>query len=398
MMCVMSRLGRSVAALVALAGLSACELIPSDGPSGVDVAAEHSATVPYALVKLDSAALDALTSSEPNGLAGAFTDRRGPSAFKLGIGDVVTVTVFEASSGGLFIPAEAGIRPGNFVTLPNQTVDNDGNISVPFAGRIQAAGRSNVQVQNEIVNKIKNRAIDPQVVVSLVQQNTSLVSVNGDVNLPLRFAAAWSGAQDRITDAIVRAGGIKGQGFETWVMLERNGRRATVPFENLVMTPSNNIFVQPGDRIYVYREQQKFLAFGAQGQQGEFPFDAWRINLAEAVGKAGGLLDVQADPGSVFVYRREPREVAQKIGVDVKGFEGPLIPVVFSISFKDPGGYFLATRFQMRNQDVVYVANAPSVQVDKFLVMLNLGASTAANVAIVPQYITGTIATIKNLH
>ncbi len=103
-------------------------------------------------------------------------------------------------------------------------------------------------------------------------------------------------------------------------MLQRGNQRATVPFANLVYEPSNNIYVQPGDRIYVYREQQKFLAFGASGQQGEFNFDAWRINLAEGVGKAGGLVDVQADPASVYLYRLEPREVAQELGVSRREF------------------------------------------------------------------------------
>jgi polysaccharide biosynthesis/export protein len=185
---------------------------------------------------------------------------------------------------------------------------------------------------------------------------------------------------DRITDAITRAGGIKGQGFETWVMLQRGPKRATVPFANLVYEPSNNIYVQPDDRIYVYREQQKFLAFGASGQQGEFNFDAWRINLAEAVGKAGGLLDVQADPASVFLYRLEPRELAELLGVDTKRFSSELIPVIFSISFRDPGGYFLATNFQMRNQDVLFVANSPSVDVTKYLNYLNTMIATGNNV------------------
>jgi polysaccharide export outer membrane protein len=162
-------------------------------------------------------------------------------------------------------------------------------------------------------------------------------------------------------------------------MLERGNRRATVPFANLVYEPSNNIYVQPGDRIYVYREQQKFLAFGATGQQGEFNFDAWRINLAEAVGKAGGLVDVQADPGSVFVYRLEPRELAERLGVDVTRFTGELIPVIFSTSFRQPGGYFLATNFQMRNQDVVFVANAESVDVTKFLNSVDALMNTVNN-------------------
>src|SRR5712675_2407305 len=322
-----------------------CSIMPTSGPEIGEIHRSEQTTdperLPYALVKVTPQVIDILATWAPR-IANAFTDRRPPAPIKFGIGDVVSVTIFEAAAGGLFIPTEAGVRPGNFVTIPDQTVDNDGNISVPYAGLVKAAGKFNGEIQQDIVNRIKNRAIEPQVVVSLSQQRTSLVSVFGEVNTPVRYPAAASGAMDRITDAITRSGGIKGQGYETWVMLQRGGRRATVPFANLVYEPSNNIYVQPGDRVYVYREQQKFIAYGAAGQQGTFNFDAWRINLAEAVGKAGGLVDALADPASVYLYRAEPREVAQLLGVDVTKFTGELIPVIFAINFRDPGGYFLA--------------------------------------------------------
>jgi polysaccharide export outer membrane protein len=295
----------------------------------------------------------------------------------------------------LFIPLEAGVRPGNFVDLPDQIVDNNGNISMPYAGLIKAAGRDNVQIQNDIVNKIKNRAIEPQLVVTLSQQRTSLISVVGAVNTPLRFAVPMMGAGDRVLDAITRAGGISGPGYAIWVMLERGGRRATVPFENLVMNQSNNIYILPGDRIYVYQEQQKFIAFGASGintagfSQTQVNFDAWRINLAEGVAKAGGLSDFQADPGAVFLYRQEPREVAELLGADMRKFDGPLVPVIFWIDFRDPGGYFLATRTQMRNDDILFMANAKSFETTKILNFVNLVAATAvgteASVAGVPN-------------
>jgi polysaccharide export outer membrane protein len=209
------------------------------------------------------------------------------------------------------------------------------------------------------------------------------VSVLGEVNTPTRYAAAASGAGDRILDAITRAGGIKGQGFESWVMLERGGKRATVPFENLVMDASNNIYVQPNDRIYVYREQQKFLALGATGQSGEFNFDAWRINLSEAVGKAGGLIDAQADPDAVFLYRAEPRDVAERLGVDVSKFPGAAtVPVIFSINFRDPGGFFLATKIQMKNNDIIFVSNARSVEVTKFLQYLRVIIATTSDATV----------------
>ena len=354
--------------------------MPTSGPQSWDVKAGHPIEpdgLPYGLVRLTPQTVSILHEFEPKGLAGIFTDRRPPSDIVFGIGDVISVTIFEAAAGGLFIPAEAGVRPGNYVTLPDQAVDSNGNITVPYAGEIKAAGRTAVQVQQDIISKIRNRAIEPQAVVAVTQQRTSLISVLGEVNTPTRYAAAASGAGDRILDAITRAGGIKGQGFESWVMLERRGQRATVPFENLVMTPANNIYAQPGDRIYVYREQQKFLALGATGQSGEFNFDAWRINLAEAVGKAGGLIDAQADPDAVFLYRAEPRDVAERLGVDMSQFPGAaVIPVIFSINFRDPGGFFLATKVQMKNGDIIFVSNARSVEVTKFLQYLRVMMAT----------------------
>jgi polysaccharide export outer membrane protein len=378
--------------ICALLGVGGCAFFPVNGPQSWDIQSGVSPTVPYALVKLSPATIDVIAAHEPKGLAGAFTDRRPPQNITFGIGDVIDITIFEAAAGGLFIPLEAGVRPGNFVTLPPQIVDNNGNITVPYAGLIKANGRTNVQVQNDIIEKIKNRAIEPQVVVALEQQRTSLISVIGEVNTPLRFAMPATGAQDRVLDAITRAGGIKDPGYATWVMLERGGKRATVPFENLVMDAHNNIFVLPGDRIYVYQEQQKFMAFGATGvsngalaagaSQGQFNFDAWRLNLAEAVGKAGGLADAQADPGAVFLYRQEPREVAQLLGADMTRFDGPLVPVIFWTSFRDPGGYFLATRFQMRNDDILFVANAASIESGKFLNYVTQVAVTATSVLV----------------
>jgi polysaccharide export outer membrane protein len=155
-------------------------------------------------------------------------------------------------------------------------------------------------------------------------------------------------------------------------MLERNGRRATIPFGALVYEPSNNVFALPNDTIYVYREPQTFVAFGAAGQQGQFNFEAWRITLAEAVAKAGGLNDSTADPASVFLYRGEPREVAAQLGIDVTKYATPMIPVIYAANLRDPSGYFLATKMEMRNKDVLFIANAPSVEVAKFLNFLRL--------------------------
>ena len=347
--------------------------------------------IPYALVQITPQTIHVLATWVPR-IANAFSDGRPQQEITLGIGDVVSVSIFESAAGGLFIPLEAGVRPGNFVNLPNQNIDSKGNISVPYAGAIRAAGRTPPEVQQSIVDALRNRAIEPQVVVALIDQRTSLISVLGDVNNPSRFPANAAG--ERLLDAITRAGGPKSPGYDSWVMLERGGRRATVPFGALVYEPKNNIWVHPGDTLYLYREPQTFLAFGAAGtagvqvvstgidtgstagQQGQFVFDAWQISIAEAIAKAGGLNDTIAEPAAIFLYRGETREVAERLGIDCSKFIGPIIPVIYNLNLRNAEGYFLATQFMMRNKDVIYMANTTTTEIAKVLQYFRLVVAT----------------------
>jgi polysaccharide biosynthesis/export protein len=366
-------------------------LLPSSGPNAAVVRSETTwHGPPYGFVTLDAHVVQVLEEYGPQTLTGIFGDHRPPPEIKFGIGDVISVSIFEAAAGGLFIPAEASVRPGNFVTLPNQPIDTKGYISVPYAGLVPAAGKTPAEVEKEIVDRIKNRAIEPQVVVALVTQNTSLITVVGEVNNLLTSVTGRIPAQpagEHLLDVITRAGGLRDQGQDTWVTLERNGHRGTVPFGALAYEPGNNIWAWPGDTIYLYKEPQTYLAFGATGQQGQFQFSAgpqssaWRMTLAEGVGAAGGLLDLQADPGSVFLFRREPRELAEKLGVDCSKMDGPTVPVIYSVSFADPAGYFLASRVQLHNKDVIFAANAQAVDITKFTTFTNALLSVPNNVA-----------------
>jgi polysaccharide export outer membrane protein len=377
----MIRLAVVVGCAILCAGCGT-QLFSDAGPNALAVKSGATWNGPlYGLVKLSPEVVKILDEYGPRTLSAFFGDHRPPPKIKFGIGDILGVSIFEAAAGGLYIPSEAGVRPGNFVTLPNQPIDTKGLISVPYGGRVQAAGKTPLEVEQEIINRIKNRAIDPQVVVTLVTQNTSLITVLGEVNNSTTASPTGrvpaQPAGEHLLDVISRAGGLKDQGQDTWVVLERHGHRAAVPFGSLIYEPGNNIWAWPGDTIYLYKEPQTFLAFGASGLQGQFQFSsgnqssAWRMTLAEAVAAAGGLLDIQADPGSVFLYRREPRRLAEMLGVDCSKMEGPTVPIVYSVSFSDPAGYFLATRVQMHNKDVIFAANAQAVEITKFASFLN---------------------------
>jgi polysaccharide export outer membrane protein len=354
-----------------LLSVSACG-IPLSGPRGESVelqAASHVSErdvkpLPYCLVSLSPRVASLLAHNQPR-LAGRFTDRRGPSVVNIGVGDLIRVTLFESAAGGLFFPLEGGSRTGNFLVIPDQHVDNQGNITVPYAGAVRARGRTPAQVQDAIVAALSSRALEPQAVVTVVDRRDALISVVGEVSTSVRFPASISG--ERMLDAIARAGGLRGPGQESWVILERGGRVAVSPFEALIHEPHNNIYVRAHDTIYVYREPQTFLAFGAVTTQGQIPFITWRMSLGEALGRAGGLLDARAEPSWVFLFRPEVREFAEKLDPKCAVGDGRFVPVVYQADLRDPATFFLVSNTPMRNKDILYVSNARTVEHTKLM-------------------------------
>jgi polysaccharide export outer membrane protein len=354
------------------------------------VSERHTVEIDYALVDISKTVLQFAANVGPGSFFSTFGKRRGPAPIiRVGIGDVVQVSIFEAAAGGLFIPAEAGIRPGNFVTLPPQEVDSSGAINIPYAGSIQANGRSLPEIQRDIESKLSRRAIEPQVVVTFTERNASDVAVVGDViNGANKFRIRLGG--ERVLDMISRAGGIRFPGHEAFVSLQRNKQSAVIYFPTLVRDPAENIFVAPGDTVYVFREQQKFVALGAigsagqtSGLTGQFPFDQEKLSLSEAVAKAGGLQDLRANPGQVFLYRIEYRDALEKMGVKLGKFppDQKLVPTVYRANFRDPSSFFYAQGFQMRHKDIIYVSNADAVEVVKFLAYVRAFTSTVSGVA-----------------
>ena len=366
----------SLAAAAMSLALASCTTLPASGPYSTSFSNNTNSDVPYELIELSANSVPVLDRRGGARFVGTFADRRSSPDIRLGVGDVVSVTIFEAQAGGLFIPEQAAARPGNFVQLPNQTVDRTGNITIPYAGEIYAKGKTAAEIQDEIVSRLKNRAIEPQAIVAIAEQRANGVSVSGDVNSPIKYALQPPG--ERILDALARAGGAKTPAWQTFVTLQRGRRKATISLNTLIVQPENNIYIQPGDTLYVYSQQRTFIAFGATGQQGQFNFDQEELSLAEAVGKTGGLIDTQADPGSVYLYRIEPRKVVQDMGVDMTRWgDAKYIPVIYWVNFRNPAGYFLATRTPMNDKDILYVSNAASVDITKLLQFIRVWIATA---------------------
>jgi polysaccharide biosynthesis/export protein len=392
----MHRMQRALTAtaMTSLLVIAGCDSLPRAGPDDktirsqaflYDKADASKPSLDYALLDLTAKVLAYFPQQLPQTLSKGFgSGRHGPPSLPLGVGDVLEVSIFESSAGGLFIPAEAGARPGNFVSLPQQTVDTDGAISIPYGGRIRAAGRTAAQLQNDIVARLADRAIEPQAVITLVRSRSSEISVLGDVNAPAKLELNPGG--ERVLDVISRAGGLSAPNAETNIVLQRNGSTASVPFDTLLNNPKENIFVYPGDVIFANRDRRTYLAFGATGLNGRIDFEDSDLTLGEAVAKAGGLLDARADPGQVFLYRLVSPETLSAMGMPVRAKGGNGYPAIFRVNMRDPSAYFLAQQFPMQDKDILYVSNSDSVELVKFLDIINSATSGVAGPA--ADYVT----------
>jgi polysaccharide export outer membrane protein len=387
----LKRLGSPLSAIILLALLPACSLLPGTGPSSDAVngnataGLQSTAALPYALVDVTADTIGFL--SQPNLITfqGEFLDKRPKPTQVVGIGDVLNISIFEAAPGGLFTPGQAaGARPGNFVDLPAQAVDQKGSIYVPYAGEIPAAARTIPDIQQAIVARLRNRAIEPQVVVSLNAQHSSVVSVLGDVNTA--GVLALNSVGERLLALIARAGGPKFEAIESYVTLQRDGKRVRVLLSRVVHDPRENIFIRPNDVIFLTHEAPTFTALGALNQNvfgfnTEISFDVETLTLAQAMGKAGGLNDLQSDPRELYVYRYEERHLLEKLGADTTRFVTDAIPTIYRVNLRDPSGMLLAAGFQMRTKDVLYVANAKVVDYYKLLTLINNTAASVDNTA-----------------
>jgi polysaccharide export outer membrane protein len=372
--------------------LSGCGFLANSGPRTTEVVQRANQRIggadspdaprlDYTLVNLDPNVVAALGESErPSGFSSAFTAVPA-SAGVLGPGDIIGVTIFEVQSGGLFIPPEAGARPGNFVVLPQQQIDRNGFISVPFIGQVRAAGRTPAQIQDVISRRLARRALEPQAVVSIIERRSAHIAVLGDVYQSQRFPLDPGG--ERLLGAIARAVGPRFPAYETMVGIQRDGRREQALLSDILQDPRQNVALRSGDTVTLTREPRYFVAIGAVGQSASitqlnrrFTFDDKQLFLTEAVARAGGLQDDRANPSSVFVFRNERPEILRRLG-----FSGAAaaLPVVYRADFAEPATIFLAQQTPLRNGDTIFVSNAPATEVEKLLrVILPIAQSSSA--------------------
>jgi polysaccharide export outer membrane protein len=326
-----------------------------------------------AFVNLDSTTVGLLQASKVPSLVGAFGDYRPAQEQRIGVGDAVQITLWEAGPGGLFSSpvVDRNSTGSRSAVIPEQVVARDGSITVPFAGRIDVTGKTPPEIEQIIVQRLTGKAIDPQALVTVTHNISNTVTVMGEVAPGARVPLTLRG--DRLLEVVAESGGVRAPISDIVVVLSREGRMFRVPMEAVLDDPRQDVFMRPGDIVTLVREPQSFTIGGATGRTAMVPFEAMHLTLEEALAKGGGLADDRANPAAVFVIRFETPEVADALpqAHSVPRLPGG-VPTIYRLDMRDPAALFLAQRFPIRDKDIIYVSDSPLSDVQKVFNIINL--------------------------
>jgi polysaccharide export outer membrane protein len=369
-------------------------VIQSSGPSASSVKRAHPEVTGIQVVKLtDDVASRLAESRAPESFPEGFRSDAGPRD-TVEPGDEVEVMIMEAPPASLFGSANNGISGSSSVgaqsvTFPDQYISSSGIIYLPFAGEVPAAGKSLQQIEDEITDRLKGKANQPQVLVRLVSNNTDYVTVLGAGSSATRMPL--TPARERLLDALSKAGttgnnaGAAGGGggdmTSYMVQVTRGSRCIAVPLAQIIREPGQNILLRGGDVITVMHQPYSFTVMGATGRNSEIRFEGPYITLAQAMARSLGLNENQANIRGVFVFRFEAPDALDWPSLPVMTTPNGKVRAIYWLDLSKPEGFFAAKTFPVRDGDLIYAAHAPAVGLQKLLSVVGSVVSPALGAA-----------------
>ncbi|UOR14982.1 polysaccharide biosynthesis/export family protein [Qipengyuania aquimaris] len=133
------------------------------------------------------------------------------------------------------------------------TVDGQGFVSIPIAGYVSAAGLTPSELATEIESRLKDAYVrNPQVLVNLVEANSNVVTLEGQVKQPGLYPVR---SATTLSQAIAAAGGEDDLARISIVILQRkvNGEEYIGLYDLRGIRYGNyaDPMIYPGDKIVV---------------------------------------------------------------------------------------------------------------------------------------------------
>ncbi len=361
---------RGMSLVAAIGLLAACQL-PKAGPNKTEILSGSTANGGNAfVVEVDDRVTKATSAVPQYGFSAAFSSAPNLTADTVRAGDILGLTIWENVDDGL-LSSELSAA----TSLAEVQVDSDGFIFVPYAGRIRAAGNTPEQLRQLITSKLQDQTPDPQVEVRRTAGNGSTVSLSGEISAPGVYPIERPSRT--LLGMLSQAGGVAVGSDIALVTLIRGNERGTVWYDDLFRNPRLDVALRGGDRILVEADSRSYIALGATGQS-RVAFDTQDLTALEALAQVGGLQSLSSDPTGIFVLRKERQDIARSVmgRQDLQGDQR----MIYLLNLTAPNGLFIARDFVIRDDDTIYVTEAPYAQWSKSISLIAGGLTPLANV------------------
>ncbi|MBQ4838282.1 MULTISPECIES: polysaccharide export protein [Pseudoalteromonas] len=279
--------------------------------------------------------------------------------YRLGVGDVITVGVWDHPE--LTIPA-AVQRTAEFDGF---RVQADGTITYAYAPKVQAAGKTVVEIREQLVKRLGRVIEDPQIDVKVVGFKSQKAYVTGEVRKPGVYPITETPLT--LIDAISQAGGLSERADWKTVTFTRGEHKESIKLDDFYASGdiSQNRLLQHGDVIHVSRnDKRNVYVMGDVTKVGTVEVKRYGLSLAEALSEVGGINERSANANGIFVLRKRNFET-----------DG-VIADVYQLRANNIAALVFAEQFELEPQDIVYVTSAPIARWNKVISLLLPSLST----------------------
>lgn len=216
----------------------------------------------------------------------------------LGPGDVIRVNVYQIPD----LTAETRIS-------------ESGQITFPLLGNVNVGGLTTMGVQEKIGKALKDGGfvLKPQVIVSIVQVKSNLVSILGQIGRPGRYPI--ENLNTKVSEIVATAGGVLPGGSDVVTLV---GTRYDKPVRLEIDVPAIlqsgktelDIVVANGDIIFVPEAPRAYM-YGEVQRPGVFRINRG-MTVLQALASAGGVT-LRGTERGMRVHRRDATGTVQII-------------------------------------------------------------------------------------
>ncbi|APX93265.1 polysaccharide export protein Wza [Halomonas sp. 1513] len=261
--------------------------------------------------------------------------------YRIGKGDVLSVIVYDHPE--LTIPAgseRSAAESGN-------TVHSDGTIFYPYIGRVEVEGLTVAEVRDIIAQRLTSFIAEPQVEVRLADFNSQKVFVTGEVVEPGRLPI--TNVPLTVLDAISHAGGLGEMANWHEVILTRQGEDHRISLYDMLNRGDleQNMLLRDGDVLHIGdNASQQVYVMGEVNEVRNVPIGRSRVSLTDALTRAGGFNEAQANARGIFVIR-QAAATSDKLAT------------VYQLDARNAAAMMLGTEFMLQPNDIIYVTTTP---------------------------------------